>query len=211
MSSERPLRLKQAVAALINESGAALIEAALVLPVLVLLVFGAAEVSLYLWNAELAEKAVQLGLRRAVVSDAVARGPGLDPAESGDYWDGLAPGLHCAPADRSPCPQFSVTCGLTGPCTCRGNACRFTPVQARGAPILAAMRAVLPGIGPANVEITYTTNGLGYVGRPVPVPVDVTLRLVGYGYTPLFLGSLFGASMPLRAAATLPSEGLLTR
>lgn len=188
-----------------------MIEAALILPVLLLLVFVAVEISLYLWNAELAAKAVQLGLRRAIVTDAVARGPGLDPDESESYWDGLTPGQRCAPADRSPCPRFAVTCRLTGPCTCRGDACRFTPAPSHGAPILAAMRAVLPSIGPDNVEITYATNGLGYVGRPTPVPVDVTLRLVSYEYTPLFLGGLFGTRMPLRAAATLPSEGLLTR
>jgi hypothetical protein len=211
LSSERAPRLRRAVSALRDESGAALIEAALVLPVLLLVLFAVAEISLYLWNAELAAKAVQLGLRRAVVSDAVARGPGLDPGDSEGYWDGLAPGLRCAPAERSPCPSFTVTCGLTGPCACRGDACRFTFSPARGAPILAAMRAVLPSIGPGNVEITYATNGLGYVGRPPPIPVDVTLRLVGYEYTPLFLGSLFGARMPLRAAATLPGEGLLTR
>lgn len=188
-----------------------MIEAALVLPVLLLLVFAVAELSLYFWNAELAAKAVQLGLRRAIVSDAVAWGPGLDPQESGGYWDGLPPGLRCAPAERSPCPSFTVTCGLAGPCKCRGDACRFTAAPAHGAAILAAMRAVLPDLGPGNVEITYATNGLGYVGRPTPVPVDVTLRLVSYTYTPLFLGGLFADRMPLRSAATLPGEGLLTR
>lgn len=211
MLSKHRARLTRTVAALRDESGAALIEAALVLPVLLLLVFGVVEISLYLWNAELAAKAVQLGLRRAIVSDAVAWGPGLDPGDSSAYWDGLPPGLRCAPADRSPCPSFAVTCGLAGPCACRGDACRFTPAPAHGAPILAAMRAVLPGLDPGNVEITYATNGLGYVGRPVPVPVDVTLRLVGYEYSPLFLGGLFGVRMPLRAAATLPGEGLLTQ
>ncbi len=209
--SERPGWPARALTALRDEAGAALIEAALILPVLLLLVFAVVEISLYLWNAELAAKAVQLGLRRAIVTDAVAWGPGLDPGESAGYWDGLTPGLRCAPGEGTPCPRFTVTCGLAGPCACRGDACRFTPAPAHGAPILAAMRAVLPGIGPGNVEITYTTNGLGYVGRPAPVPVDVTLRLVGYDYTPLFLGGLFGGRMPLRAAATLPSEGLLTQ
>ncbi len=206
--SRRPPR---AFAALRDESGAALIEAALILPVLLLLVFAVVEISLYLWNAELAAKAVQLGLRRAIVADAVAWGPGLDPGESAGYWDGLTPGLRCAPADGSPCPRFTVTCSLSGPCACRGDACRFTPVPAHGAPILAAMRAVLPGIGPGNVEITYATNGLGYVGRPAPVPVDVTLRLVGYDYTPCSSGACSEGRIPLRAAATLPSEGLLTQ
>ncbi len=73
------------------------------------------------------------------------------------------------------------------------------------------MRAILPGISTRNVEVTYRTNGLGYVGRPVPVPVDVTLRLVGYEYSPVFLGGLLGAALPLRASATLPSEDLTSQ
>ncbi|WP_187278537.1 MULTISPECIES: TadE/TadG family type IV pilus assembly protein [unclassified Methylobacterium] len=196
---------------LLDESGAALIEAALILPVLLLLILGAADISLYLWNAELAAKAVQLGLRKAIVSDAIASGPGLDRAESETYWNGLPPGLRCAPADHGPCPSFAVTCTLAGPCSCRGDACRFSPAPSRAGPILAAMRAILPGISTRNVEVTYRTNGLGYVGRPVPVPVDVTLRLVGYEYSPVFLGGLLGAALPLRASATLPSEDLTSQ
>ena len=194
-----------------DEAGAALVEAALVLPVLLLLVLGATEISLYLWNAQLAAKAVQLGLRRAVVNDPVAMGPGLDPAESATYWDGLPPGLRCASINPSPCPRFSVTCSLDGPCTCRGEVCRFVLAADRTEPILAAMRAVLPGLGRSNVEVTYTTNGLGYVGRPIPVPVDVTLRLVKYDYVPVFLGDVLGGRLPLRAAATRPGEDLITR
>ena len=64
-----------------NESGAALVEAAMVLPIVLLLVFGLTEVSLYLWTRSLAVKAVQLGARQAVVSSPVAIGPGLDPVD----------------------------------------------------------------------------------------------------------------------------------
>lgn len=218
MSSEGGGRQKPGAvcAAWRDEAGAALIEAALVLPVLLLLVLGATEISLYLWNAQLATKAVQLGLRQAVVSDPVAVGPGLDPAESEGYWDGLPPGLRCAPDTRSsatpsPCPSFSVTCSLAGPCTCRGETCRFVLAPGRVGPILAAMRAVLPGLARASVEVTYATNGLGYVGRPLPVPVDVTLRLVKYEYVPVFLGDVLGGRLSLRAAATRPGEDLVTR
>lgn len=211
LSSETPARPGVMSAVWRDETGAALVEAALVLPVLLLLVLGAAEISLYLWNAELAAKAVQLGLRRAVVSDPVAAGPGLDPAESAAYWDGLPPGLRCTSAVPSPCPTFSVTCSLAGPCTCRGEVCRFVLVADRAEPILAAMRAVLPSLARSNVEVTYATNNLGYVGRPIPVPVDVTLRLVKHDYVPVFLGDVLGGRLPLGAAATRPGEDLATR
>ena len=195
-----------------DDGGAALIEAALVLPILLLLVLGLTEVSLYAWNAGLAAKAVQLGVRRAVVSDAVASGPGLDPAESATYWDGLPPGRSCFPegAARGPCPDFAVACDGGG-CRCQGSACRFTPAPARLAPILRAMQAVMPELRARNVRVTYATNGLGYVGRPVPVPVDVTVSLVDLSYRTLFLGDLLGPVLPLRASAQLPGETLMAR
>ncbi len=78
------------------------------------------------------------------------------------------------------------------------------------------MRAVLPDIGPQNVEITYATNGLGYVGRPAPVPVDVTLRLVGYEYTPLSSAACLARGCrcarprPCPAKGCSPGEGSAT-
>lgn len=196
-----------------DQEGAALVEAALVLPLLLLLVFGLLDISLYVWTEGLAAKAVQLGARRAVVSDAVAVGPGLDPADSATYWDGLPPGAPCFPqaGGEQPCPGFSVRCDAAGGCRCTGDACRFRFAAGRLTPILTAMRAVMPDLTPDNVEVSYATNGLGYVGRPVPVPVDVRVSLVGVHYVPLFFADLFGASLPLRATAELPSEDLLTR
>ena len=197
----------------LGEDGAALVEAALVLPILLLLVFGLLEISFYFWTWGLAGKAAQLGARRAVLSDAVAVGPGLDPAESATYWDGLPPGEPCfpEPGRASPCPEFTVRCDQASGCRCTGDACRFTFSAARLTPILSAMRTVLPDLQAANVEVSYATNGFGYVARPVPVPVDVRVSLVGLSYKPLFFADLFGASLPLRASARLPSEDLITR
>ncbi len=196
-----------------DEGGAALVEAALVLPILLLLVFGILEISFYFWTSSLASKAVQLGVRRAILSDAVAIGPGLDRAESTTYWDGRPPGTSCSPAPdgTSACPRFSVACGAASGCQCTGDACRFGFSARRLTPILKAMQAVMPDLTAGNIEVTYTTNGFGYVTRPVPVPVNVQVRLVDMSYKPLFLRDLLGASLMLRASAQLPSEGLLTR
>lgn len=192
--------------------GAALVEAALVLPILLLIVFGLVELSLYFWTQSRAEKAVQLGLRRAVVSDPVAVGPGLDPEESEAWWDGLPLGLRCFPSGpgSGPCPTFAVSCDLGSGCRCDGG-CRFSLDRTRLDAIVQAMRAVLPDLAPENVRVGYATNGFGYVGRPLPVPVDVTVGLIGMRYPTLFLGDLFGASLPLRAQAQRPSEDLISR
>ena len=196
-----------------HESGAALVEAALVLPIVLLLVFGLTEVSLYLWTRSLAVKAVQLGARQAVVSSPVAIGLGLDPINNAGFWDGLPPGLRCFPSDggRSPCPGFKVRCASGTGCRCMGDPCGFTFAVARLQPILRAMKAVLPDVQATNIEVSYATNGLGYAARPGPVPVDVEVSLVGFTYHPLFLGDIFGQSLPIAAAAVLPSEGLSTR
>ncbi|WP_375461856.1 TadE/TadG family type IV pilus assembly protein [uncultured Enterovirga sp.] len=196
-----------------HEGGAALIEAALLLPVMLLLLFGLIEISLYGWTSGLSAKAVQLGVRRAVLSDAVAVGPGLDPAESATYWDGLSPGRRCfpEPGGVSACPVFSVVCDVADGCRCTGSPCRFRFSAARLAPVLAAMRAVMPNLKLENIRVSYTTNGLGYVQRPVPVPVDVGVTLVRVAYRPLLLGQLLGDTLPIRASARQPGESLATR
>lgn len=194
-----------------NESGAALIEAALVLPVLLVLIFGMADLSLFLWQQNAAQKAVQLGVRQAVVSQSAAVGPGLTPTESLNYWDGLPLGHSCAPArDRgSACPVFAVMCSVREQCACPGfGRCNFSFAEVNLAPIHQAMRATLPQLRPDQIEIAYATNYLGYVGRPVPVPVNVTVSLVGLRYDLLFLGNLLGSSLAIRASATLPSENM---
>lgn len=196
-----------------DERGAALVEAALVLPIMLLLLFGVVDLSLYAWQSVSAGKAVQLAARRAVVSSPVAVGPGLTPAESEGYWNGLEPGAGCRAAGgglgAGSCPVFAVTCRAGQGCACRG-ACRFTIAPLAFEPILAAARAALPRLAPENLEVTYATNGLGFVGRPVPVPVDVTVRLVGLGYDALFLPDLLGRALPIRAVSTLPGEDLRT-
>lgn len=192
-----------------DEEGAALVEAALVLPLLLLLVFALTDLSLYFWQRGLAVKAVELGARLAVTSDAVAEGPGLTPAESATWWFGLTPGAACARPGT--CPEFSVACSLASGCACAAGACGFRFSRAKLDPILAAMQAVLPGLAARNLRIRYATNGLGYVARPPPVPVDVTVEIVDLAFEPLFAGLLLPGPVPLAASATLPGEDLVTQ
>lgn len=194
-----------------DENGAALIEAALVLPVLLIVVFAMADVALFLWQRNAALKAVHLGARRAIVSDALAAGPGLTRLESASYWNDLPLGRKCAADDdrTSACPTFAVSCTVRGRCACPGfGRCDYNFVDARLTPIAEAMRAALPGLRPDQIEVSYATNALGYVGRPVPVPVNVTVRLVGLRYDLLFLTQVFGPSLSIDASATLPGEDL---
>ncbi len=193
-----------------NQDGAALIEAALILPVLLVVVFGMADLALFLWQLNSAGKAVQLGARKAVVSEPVARGAGLTQGESAGYWNGMTLGESCAPRPdgSSACPVFRVTCSIKLRCVCETGRCDFALAEERFAPIESAMRAVLPQLRADQIELTYATNHLGYVGRPIPVAVDVTVRITEMRYELLFLGGLIGRFLPIRAAVTLPGENM---
>lgn len=192
--------------------GAALIEAALIFPLLLILVFGMADLALYLWQLNSAHKSVQLGVRRAIVSESVAVGAGLTASESSTYWNGLPLGQRCAPSAEgsSICPVFNVTCNFATGCVCKGASCHFTFSETRLRPILDAMRATLPGLKAEQIEISYATNYLGYVGRPAPVPVDVGVKIVNLRYDFLFLGNTLGPTISLAASAVFPSESMRT-
>lgn len=195
------------------ESGAALIEATLVLPLVILLLFGFVDLALYGWQRNAAAKAVQLGLRRAVVSSPVARGPGLAAETPEAYWGARPPGFRCdrgSDVAAEGCPRFEVRCNVLSACTCAGDRCDFGFATENLAPVLAAMQAAAPGLRAENVEIGYGTSGLGYVGRPGAVPVDVTVRLLGFSYRPLFVGLLFRGPIELATSATAPGEDLWT-
>lgn len=196
-----------------DTQGSALVEAALVLPVLLLLLFGVIDFTLFVSQSSSANKAVHLGVRKAIVSDPVAAGPGLTPAESSTYWNGLPLGTKCSidASNVSPCPVFAVECSAGSGCNCSGARCGFVLIQANMAPILSAMRAALPQIRPDQIQVRYATNYLGYVGRPVPVPADVTVSITGMAYEPIFLNNLLGPSLPIRASATLPGESMASR
>src|SRR5690242_835207 len=116
------------VSSLRDEDGAHLIEFTLVFPVLILVLFGTVDVTLYLFDWAKANKAAYLGARQAVVSSPVAQAitdiP-YTPASIGQNCfrdaDGNASGSCPAPA--SVCTATSspagtcLTANPTGTCT----------------------------------------------------------------------------------------------
>ncbi len=191
-----------------NTRGAALIEAALILPVLLVIVLAMADLAFFLWQLNSAQKAVQLGARRAIVSEPVAIGPGLTARESIFYWKGLPLGERCAPPHngQSICPVFSVSCRMNNGCLCMNGSCDFALAELRLAAIVDVMRSALPQLKLEQVEISYATNYLGYVGRPLPVPVDVSVKIVRYPHEPNFFSGAVGPALSISASVTLPSE-----
>ena len=186
-----------------DQRGAIAAEFALVLPLLLLFLFGIIDVGrlMYTWNE--AEKATQMGARMAVVTDMVPGGL----AEM-DYSTSLGQGLVVPVTSFG---QASCTKpGTAVTCTCgTGSACpTLTPINSTAFDaIVTRMQAMLPGLTAANVAIDYTNSGLGYSGDPDGADVAplITVRIIDMTFEPLTL-MVFSASFDMpefRAGLTM--------
>jgi Flp pilus assembly protein TadG len=179
-----------------NDCASSGAEFALVLPALLLLLFGIIDVGRYMWTLNQDEKATQMGARYAVVSDPVADVINTDFV---DY--GIAGG------DPVPTTTFnSAVCTSTGDCTVTGA---VSSVKGRNSTaftnIVTWMRKFDPAIQASNVKVTYQNVGLGFAGNPIPPDVAAltTVELDNLTFQPLIL---FGGTItlpPIKASLTL--------
>lgn len=162
-------------------------EFALVLPLLILFLFGILDVGRYMWALNRAEKATQMGVRYAVVSDPVAN------VINADFVDDYSiPGGDPVPA------------AVFGGATCTNTACSVTGtssgVNGHNATafddIVAWMQKFYPDIQASNVQIVYENVGLGYSGDPTGPDVAplTTVVLTNLSFQSLVL---FGGSVGL--------------
>jgi hypothetical protein len=194
---QRLSMLARAVAT--DERGAVFVEVSVVMTIMLVFLLGSIEFLFVFYQRNAAAKAVQIGVRLAAVSDPVANGlNGLSAA----IWGPLvAPG--------SAIPDFTITCdGSTSRCTCSHGNCPIdlaynaaamnTIVFGRGSLSCGDAKSfydtgmcdIFRRITPANVIVTYTQSGLGFVGRPSgPVP-SVSISLTGLQLQLVFLRGL---------------------
>jgi Flp pilus assembly protein TadG len=135
-----------------DRTGASAAEFALVLPLLILFLFGIVDVGRWLWVYNEAEKATQMGARFAVVAAPVS-------SSINQSYVGL-----CNPpltqGDVIPASCFgTITCTSGG---CSSGAKNDTAFQN----IVDRMQMFLPGLTAANVSVEYSPSGLGYAGNP---------------------------------------------
>ncbi|MEO6248348.1 MAG: TadE/TadG family type IV pilus assembly protein [Sphingomicrobium sp.] len=184
----------------LDRTGASAAEFALVLPLLILLLFGMIDTGRYMWEFNRAEKATQMGARFAVVTDVISSGLG---SQSYVGVGGLTQG------DLIPATALSpVTCTSAG-CSCAG-ACptNVTSVTAGAfGRVAARMRLMKSDIADNNVTVEYRGSGLGYAGDPNGMEVAplVTVKLSGLQFRPLSLLMTTHFTMP-DFATTLTSE-----
>lgn len=182
-------------------------ELALVLPVLILFLLGIIDAGRFMWEYNQAEKATQMGVRYAVVTEMVA--PGLE-TYSFSLSDNILAGnpVPTSAFSDATCNASTCTCAGGGVCGTIGyDAAAFTNIYNR-------MKLFYPQLQPANVRIEYRNVGLGYAGDPNGPDVAplVTVWLTGTTFQPfstMMLGK--GVTMPdFRAALTL-EDGSGTR
>lgn len=149
-----------------DRSGGPAAEFSLVLPVLLLFIFGTIDIGrfLYAWNQ--AEKATQIGARFAVATEAI-------PSGMKSYSYATVPGgyglLQGAIVSQN---EFGgIHCTSTSPCTCKGTnsaPCPFSLTHTSGAftALVNRMRSFKPDIVAADVFVDYDWSGLGYAGDP---------------------------------------------
>lgn len=147
-------------------------EFAIVLPLLLLFLFGIIDAGRWMWTYNEAEKATQMGARMAVVTDFVSSSIGSS------YVGSCSPAL--TQGDVIPAGCFStITCTSTGCDSGTKNDAAFTTIVNR-------MKLFLPTLNEKNVTIQYSASGLGYAGSPVLPDVSplVTVK-IGTPATPL--------------------------
>ncbi len=155
-----------------DRRGASAVEFAIVLPLLLILIFGVIDGGRFLWEVNRAEKATQVGVRMAVVTNVLApglisedytvAGTGRPAVKSGDLIPASALG-------RLVCNSAGCTCA-TAPCPNTPGALNTTTFNA----IVDRMRTIDPTLTNANVVVTYSGSGLGTAGEGGATAMDIS-------------------------------------
>ncbi|WEK42508.1 MAG: pilus assembly protein [Candidatus Sphingomonas colombiensis] len=190
-----------------SERAATAAEFALLIPLLLTFVLGTIDVGRYLWTCNRAEKATQMGVRYAVVTDIVPSG-----LSTYDFVgvSGLAQGdpISSGAFTKAYCTEASSG---TVSCVCVPSSCPWGSSTNKTAfdNIVARMRMAYPALSASHVLINYDYAGLGYAGDPNGIQVSplVTIKLSGMNFTPLLFRFFGRATLPLPAfSASLTLE-----
>jgi len=177
----------------LDRSGASAAEFAMVLPLLILLLFGIFDVGRLLWEVNKAEKATQVGARVAIVTDVLDDGMALE-----SYVGQTVGGTTLTQGDVIPAAALGELQCTDAGCSCLSGTCpgAGTFDTASFDRIVERMQFMKPDIQPADVTITYRGSGLGFAGDPngmeiaplVTVELDSTFEpLVLFGTTSVTL------------------------
>ena len=175
-------------------------EFALVLPLLLIFLFGIIDVGRFMWAYNEAEKATQMGVRYAVVTNPVPSGLS---SYSFSISDGIAQGSAVPTANFTSATCNNSSCSCVGGSFCSAvgyNGTAFSNIVSR-------MATMYPPISSSNVQVVYQNVGLGFAGDPDGPDVStlVTVKLNGLNFQPIMC-LVFACTIPMpdfSAALTL--------
>lgn len=185
-----------------DTSGAAAVEFAFIAIALLVLTFGVLDIGFALYWFNRAEKATQLGVRVAAVSNPVTNYLDDVSGQTGPNAAQAGEGCESSTGTLEPyCDHPDITCSVsngTGTCTASGGGGGGTFSNAAFSKIFNEMRVLYPQLKSTNVQVEYRPSVIGFAGRPGNAPgvynivPQVTVRIVGLVYNYIALGSLLG-------------------
>lgn len=204
-----------------SESGVTLIEGLIVFPLMLTLIIGFVEFGYGIFQWEQTGRAIAVGARLAAVSDPVV--PKADYNALAVYSGG-SPGDPVPPTDVSKSPDVLLRASCIGAAT--AGVSLPTCVSARfdkiwfGSDSTCSLNygGAVPGICDVNpalqkssIVVSYTRDGLGYVGRTSGPVVNVTVYLREAYFRTFLIGPLFKVDrlIPIpRSPVTVTGEDL---
>jgi Flp pilus assembly protein TadG len=190
-----------------NCRGAGAAEFALVLPLLLILLFGIIDGGRFAWEYNRAEKATQVGARMAVVTNVISTS-----LRDNTYVGVNVGGKTLKGGDTIPLEALgTITCNAST-CSCTG-ACGGITAARDGAAftnLVNRMRQIKPDIAEANVRVLYRGSGLGFAGDPNGMEMSplVTVELAGLQFRPLTSLMLATVAMPSFTTTLTAEDGV---
>jgi Flp pilus assembly protein TadG len=192
-----------------SEAGATAAEFAIVLPLFLILLFGIIDAGRYLWQYNEAEKATQVGVRLAVVTNVLSSG-----LENADYTGQTIDGVKIQPGGVIPAGALgTMVCTSTG-CTCDTSKGAVDPCPDPGTfdsdtfnnVLVARMQQIDPTIQADNVVVRYSGSGLGFASAgQMEISPLTTVSLQNMKFVPITSFLFAQITMP-ELSATLTSE-----